>query len=79
MQGWLSPHGIADPQLARMTDLSRFSASLSTRENMATARKALEAQPADLNQATIDGDGVGVGDGGAEIGLYFCSNGMTSR
>ena len=48
MQGWLSPDGITDPQLARMTDLSRFSASLSTRENMATARKALEAQPADL-------------------------------
>ena len=46
---------------------------------MVTARKALEVQPADLNQATIDGDGVGVGDGGAEIGLYFCSNGMTSR
>jgi hypothetical protein len=34
------------------------------------------------NQATIDGEGVGddgAGDGGAGMGLYFCSNGITSR
>jgi hypothetical protein len=37
-------------------------------------------QPLPLNQAIINGvEDDRVGEGGAEMGLYFCSNGMTSR
>lgn len=39
-----------------------------------------QTQPLSLNQAIIDGVGDDrAGEGGAETGLYFCSNGMTSR